>query len=235
MRAQRPCQHVSRYCSGRIKHRKCIFDQYTWVKGTFGTGKSQPSYLTSGAFYVFAQQRPFPCIFLPIWWAYLRNSTRKFNRGRRWVTTHGITQPHLVRWQGLYTMHYSCILWHWNMFTFFKWPLSVPFELPMTMLGERWLELPNFNSSGTSVRDFCVRFVATPQCRKLTYALWVLDEQKCKLQKHKLTVLFTLCRSVGCFGVWYSFSGRYLVWWIWLENCHFHNYVLSLTGRTQLR
>ena len=47
-------------------------------------------------------------------------------------------------------------------------------------------------------RDFCHgdRFVATPQCRKLTYAVWVSDEQKCKLLNHKLTVFSTLCRSV---------------------------------------
>ena len=52
----------------------------------------------------------------------------------------------------------------------------------------------------------------------------------CKLQKHKLTAVSNLCRSLGCFVIWHSFSGRYLAWWIWLEDCHFDNYVLSLTA-----
>ena len=116
----------------------CMFHQYTWVKRTFGTGKFQPSNLTSSAFYVFAHQRLFPCTFPPIQWVYLRDSTRKCNRGWRRVPPHGITQPHLVRWQGLHTIHYSCTLCYWNiMFTFFKWPLFVPFELPMAMLGRQ--------------------------------------------------------------------------------------------------
>ena len=35
-------------------------------------------------------------------------------------------------------MHYSCTFWYWNiMFTFSKWPLSIPFELPMAMLRQR--------------------------------------------------------------------------------------------------
>ena len=50
---------------------------------------------------------------------------------------------------------------------------------------------------------------ATPQFyRKFTWVDWVSGEQKkCKLQKHKLTVISTTCTRVGCFVIWHSFSG----------------------------
>ena len=44
--------------------------------------------------------------------------------------------------------------------------------------------------------------------RKLVVVEWVSDEQKkCKLQKHKSTVIPTTCTRVGCFLMWHSFSG----------------------------
>ena len=49
--------------------------------------------------------------------------------------------------------------------------------------------------------------------------------KKFKSQKHKLTAFSTLCRSVGRFVIWHTFSGRYLPWWIWWENCPFDNHV----------
>ena len=50
---------------------------------------------------------------------------------------------------------------------------------------------------------------ATPQIyRKFTSVDWVSGEQKkCKLQKHKLTVISTTCTRVGCFVIWHSFRG----------------------------
>ena len=145
---------ISRCVADESNTGNCIFDQYTWVRRTFGTGKSQPSNLTSGTFYAFAHQRLFPCTFPLIRWAYLCDSPKKFHRGRRRFTPHGITQPHFVRWHGNYTIHNPCNICYWNiMSTFFKWPLSVPFELHMAMLGRRQLQLPIPNSSGTFVTE----------------------------------------------------------------------------------
>ena len=76
-------------------------------------------------------------------------------------------------------------------------------------------------------RNFCnkSRFMATLQCQKLTYVVWVSDEQICKLQNID-------CRSVRCFVMWHDFSGRYLASGIWLENYNFHNYVIAHSPHT---
>ena len=123
-------------CLGRIKHRKLyIWSMFTWVKRSFGT--ANPNRVTWLPVR-FMHQRLFPCTFHPIPWEYLCDSTGKFNRGWRRVIPHGINQPYLVRWQGLDTLYYPYTVCYWNiMCTFFKWPLSVPFELPMAMLGQR--------------------------------------------------------------------------------------------------
>ena len=154
---------ISRCVPGEPNSENRLFDQYTWVERTLGTGKPQPCNLTSAAFYARAHQR---------------DSTGKFNRGRLGVTPHGITQPHLVRWPGLHTIHYSCTLCYWNIiFTFVKWSLSVPFELLMPCWNDGDYSYLCLHSI---VRDFCHRghIVATPQCRKLTCAVWVSDDQK---------------------------------------------------------
>ena len=72
-----------------------------------------------------APQRLSPCKFPTIWWTYLRNSTRKLNRGRRRVAPHDI-------FDDITRITHNTLFVHWNaMFTFFKWSVPVPFHVGM--------------------------------------------------------------------------------------------------------
>ena len=84
------------------------------------------------------------------------------------------------------------------MFTFFNRSLSIQFDLRTPML--RWsYNYPSLIHRGANVCGHSAIY------RKLIAVEWVSDEQKkCKLQKHKLTVISTTCTCLGCFLMWHS-------------------------------
>ena len=73
---------------------------------------------------------------------------------------------------------------------------------PHPCLDDSNYSYPSLIRKGANVCDHSAIY------RKLFAVEWVSDEQnKCKLQKHKLTVIYTTSTRVWCFLMWNSFSG----------------------------